>query len=177
MSVVGGAIRNRFGRGSKEKESSASGSKDDKDGGTKKEKKTKKKAAKGGKKDGGSGGSEGRGGGRSAHGSGKAAPASGAPAASAEVAAHAAASSRVVEQLCNELLAALQGHDARCNLQVFAQQVQLLNQRLGKPSDHGQIQALFGASQVNGYIDFGDFLRRESTRRYLEMDSAAFLSV
>ena len=60
-------------------------------------------------------------------------------------------------------------HDARCGLPIFLQQVTLINQRLGKASDQRQIEALFGATQVQGYVDFADFLSRESTRAYFAM--------
>ena len=61
------------------------------------------------------------------------------------------------------------GHDARCGLPIFSQQVALLNQRLGKASDPRQVEALFMATQQGGLVDFADFLRRESTRLYFEM--------
>ena len=49
----------------------------------------------------------------------------------------------------------------------------LINQRLGKGSDPNQIAALFAATQVNGYVDFVDWLRRDSTRAYFTMGESA----
>ena len=74
-----------------------------------------------------------------------------------------------VPRILSEVLSVLHGHDARCGLPIFLQQVTLINQRLGKASDQRQIEALFGATQVQGYVDFADFLSRESTRAYFAM--------
>ena len=75
-----------------------------------------------------------------------------------------------VDALIDEILAALVGHDARCNIQVFSQQVSVLNQRLNKSSDPAQVEQLFWACQQNGVVDFADFLRRDSTRAYFMMN-------
>ena len=52
-----------------------------------------------------------------------------------------------------------------------AETVGELNQRLNKPSDPMQVEQLFWASQVDGAVDFIDFLQRESTQAYFRMDS------
>ena len=52
-------------------------------------------------------------------------------------------------------------------------QVGVLNERLGKPSHPQQIEQLFWAVQSNGVVDFADFLRRDSTRAYFQMEGLA----
>ena len=78
-----------------------------------------------------------------------------------------------LDRIIQEVVGVLAGHDPRCALPVFSQQVMLINQRLGKGSDPNQIAALFAATQVNGYVDFVDWLRRDSTRAYFTMGESA----
>jgi len=72
-----------------------------------------------------------------------------------------------------DVLRSLAGYDSRLALPLFSQQVVMLNARFGQPSNQSQIDALFGACQVAGYVDFADFLGRESTARYFLMDRPA----
>ena len=153
MQVVGGAIRSRLNRGHSGKEASKKGDRTP-------DKKKKRKNKKG--KD--SGSNDSRSGNKSAAAAG---------ASSGGASSSTSVDAETVSQMIAELLGALAGHDARCTLPVFSQQVAVLNQRLGKASDSRQIEQLFWAVQANGVVDFAEFLRRESTRAYFQMDNLA----
>ena len=157
MQVVGGAIRSRLARAATRADKP--GSDKDKASGTpdKKKKKSKK-----GSKDKGGGSDKGR---------DKDAPPTPSKGGGSTSSAPAPSAADLIDGIIAELLTALAGHDARCSLPIFAQQVSMINQRLGKVTDQGQVEQLFAAAAVGSVVDFADFLRRESTRAYFRMES------
>ena len=72
-----------------------------------------------------------------------------------------------------DVLDSLAGYDTRLALPLFSQQLQMLNQRFGQPSEPSQIEALFGLAQQGGYVDFAAFLRRDSSVQYFLMETAS----
>ena len=126
--------------------------------------------------DGGSGGSRGggkRGAAGGSSGGGGGSSASNSAGNGAAPAVHGMTSASDVPSLLEDLVGALQGYDARLPLPAFLEQVSAINARLGKATDPRQLGELFAAVQVNGYVDFADFLRRQSTRAYFEMSETS----